>query len=288
LKTLTDARQIKNHIIQVFEKASLEESPQRQKELLTFVVSGGGYIGVQLIAALRDFLYRDLAKSYQTVDPANIRLILAEIKPKIISPLHTKLGAYVMNYLRKSGIDVRLKSRVTEIDANHVVINGKENIPTNTLIWVAGLLSNPQIARLDAKKDDIGRVFVNENLQLPDFPNVYAVGDCAHFADASGQPIPPKAHTAVRQAKVAVHNILASIEGRQPRRYVYSNPFEVIPLGPSNGVFSFYNLRLYGPIARFLWMAGYAILVPKMYNRIRISTDWLLSMIFGRDLNYLK
>ncbi len=289
LKSLSDARQIKNHIIGLFEKASMERDPERQKQLLTFVISGGGYIGVQLIAALRDFIFRDLTKCYRTVDPNNVRLILVEIEPKIIPRLHTKLGAYTMKHLKDTGIDVRLKSRVTEAHADHVVINNSEKVPTNTLIWVAGVLSSPQVTRLEAKKDKIGRVLVNDYLQMLDFPNVYAVGDCAHFPDPkSGQAIPPKAHTGVRQAKIAAYNVLADIEGKAKRPYVYSNPFEVIPLGPSKGIFSFHRLRLYGLPARLLWMAGYATLVPNMYNRVRISTDWILSMIFGRDLNFLK
>lgn len=289
LKTLSDARQIKNHLIGIFEKASMQIGFEKQKQLLTFVVSGGGYVGVQLIAAMRDFIFRDLAGCYPMVDPGCIRLILVEIEPKIIPKLHTKLGAYNMKYLRESGIEVRLKSHVTTTYSDHVVINNSEDIPTNTLIWVAGLLANPQIARLDARKDKIGRVLVNKYLQLLNFPNVYSVGDCAHFTNPStGQPIPPKAHTGVRQAKVAAYNILADIMGKEKRPYIYSNPFEVIPLGPTKGIFSFHSLRLYDLMARFLWMMGYATLMPNMYNRVRVSADWLLSMIFGRDLNLIE
>ena len=289
LKTLYDARQIKNQIIQVFEQASGENDPERQREMLTFVVSGGGYIGVQLIAALRDFIFRDLLKGYRMIDPKNVRLILVEITPKIIPTLHTKLGAYAMKHLRETGIDVRLKSGVTAAYPDHVVINNAEAVPCRTLIWVAGVLSNPCIAETDARKDTIGRVYVNGHLQLMDFPNVYAVGDCAHFADpVTGRPIPPKAHTGVRQAKVAAHNIVADVRGEKKRTYVYSNPFEVIPLGPARGVFSFHSLRLYGLPARFLWMAGYATLVPNLYNRVRITSDWVLSLIFGRDMSMLK
>jgi NADH dehydrogenase len=140
-----------------------------------------------------------------------------------------------------------------------------------------------------AGKDPIGRVYVNDYLQLLDFPEVYAVGDCAHFAHPkTGRPIPPKAHTGVRQAKRAAGNILADVRGEQKRPYNYSNPFEVIPLGPSRGVFSFHSLRIYGILARFLWMAGYATLAPNFYNRVRITSDWILSVIFGRDMSLLK
>jgi NADH dehydrogenase len=289
LKTITDARQIKNQIIEVFEQAASEKDAARQKELLTFVISGGGYIGVQLIAALQDFIFRDLLKGYSMIDRKNVRLVLVEITPKIIPTMHTKLGAYAMKHLRETGIEVRLKSEVTATYADHVVINDAELVPCRTLIWVAGLLCNPCIAETVAGKDPIGRVYVNDYLQLLDFPEVYAVGDCAHFAHPkTGRPIPPKAHTGVRQAKRAAGNILADVRGEQKRPYNYSNPFEVIPLGPSRGVFSFHSLRIYGILARFLWMAGYATLAPNFYNRVRITSDWILSVIFGRDMSLLK
>ncbi len=289
LKTLTDGRQIRNHIIKVFEQASIEKNPEQQRQLLTFIVSGGGYIGVQLVTSMRYFIFKDLAKCYKTINRNNIRIILVEIEPKLVSPLHTNLGAYIMRDLQSMGIEVRLKSRVTHAYPDHVKINGSEIVPTSTLIWVAGILSSPQVAQMDARRDNIGRVKVNEYLEVLDFPNVYAVGDCARFEDPkSGLPIPPKAHTAVRQAKIAAQNILADILGQEKRPYTYSNPFEIVPLGPSNGVFSFHGLRLYGLLARFLWMTGYATLIPRTYNRARILVDWLLSLIFGRDMTFLK
>lgn len=289
LKSLQDARQIKNQIIEVFEQAATERDPARQRELLTFVISGGGYIGVQLIAALRDFIYRDLLKCYPMIDRQSVNLVLVEITPKIIPVLHTKLGAYAMKHLRKTGIDVRLKSEVTAAYPDHVVINHSEVLPCHTLIWVAGVLANSRVAETLARKDPIGRVYVNWYLQLVDFPEVYAVGDCAHFTHPkTGGPIPPKAHTGVRQAKRAACNVVADARGEKLLPYSYSNPFEVIPLGPSRGIFSFHSLRLYGILGRFLWMAGYATLVPNVYNRLRITTDWILSLIFGRDMSLLK
>lgn len=289
LKTLFDAMQIKNHLISVFEQASIETDLEKKKQLLTFVISGGGFIGVQLIAAMRDFIFRDILKHYHSIDPGLVRIILVEIEPNIVPTLHEKLSAYVMRHLQKSGIEVRLASRITSAFSDRVVINESETVPTSTFIWVAGLLASPQIAQMDTRKDRIGRVMVNSYLQLLDFPNIYAVGDCASFIDPkSGQAIPPKAHTGVRQAKVAAFNILADIKGKEKRPYIYSNPFNVIPLGPTKGIFNFHSLRLYDLPARFLWMVGYATLMPNLYNRVRVSTDWMISTMFGRDLNFLK
>jgi len=289
LKTLRDSMLIRNHIIGVFERASTEKDLEQQKQLLTFIVSGGGYIGVQLVTELRDFIYGNLIRFYKTIDADNIRIILVETEPKIVSELHPKLGAYVMKHLQHMGIEVRLRSRVTRVWEDRVEINSIESVPTSTLIWVTGMVANPRIAELDIEKDNIGRVLVNEYLEVPGVSGVYAVGDCAHSKDPrSGQPIPPRAHTTVRQAKVVAHNILAEIRGRDKKPYRYSNTPEVVSLGASNAILRFHGLRVYGFVARFIWLVGYSSLVTGGYNRTRIIMDWLLSLVFGRDTTFLK
>ncbi len=289
LKTLRDSMLIRNHIIGTFEQASLERDPERQRQLLTFIVVGGGYIGVQLVAELRELIYRHLIRFYRATDPNNIRIILIEAEPKVIAELHEKLGAYAMRHLQRMGIEVRLRSRVTRVWENRVEINGMEIVPTSTLIWVTGVVANPRIAEVDAEKDSIGRVLVNEYLEVPGVPGVYAVGDCAHFKDPrSSQPIPPRAHTTVRQAKIVAHNILAELRGRDKKPYRYSHVAEVVSLGVSRAVFRFYGLRLYGFPASLIWLVGYSLLVTGTYNRIRIIVDWLLSFVFGRDTTFLK
>jgi len=284
LKSLYDSMLIRNHIIRLFEQAAVEKDVERQRQLLTFIVSGGGYTGVQLVTELRDFIYRSLLRLYRTINPNSIKIILVEVEPKIVAELHSKLGAYVMKHLQRTDIEVKLSSRVTRVWKDGVEINGVETVPTSTLIWVAGVVANMRIAELGVKKDSIGRVLVNEYLQVPAVPGLYAVGDCAHFkGPRSGQPIPPRAHTAVRQARIVAYNIIAEIRGRDKKPYRYSSNSEMVSLGSSGAVFRFHNLRLYGLPARFIWLVGYSLLVTGAYNRIRIIMDWLLSVIFGRD-----
>lgn len=289
LKTLHDSMLIRNHVIGVLEQASIERDSERQGQLLTFVVSGGGYTGIQLVTELRDFIFRNLLKFYKTIDATKIRIILIEAERKIVGELHTKLGAYIMEQLKDMGIEVKLKSRVTHVWEDRLEINGTEIVPTSTLIWAAGVVANPRIAELNVEKDSIGRVLVGEYLEVPGFPGVYAVGDCAHFEDPrSGRPIPPRAHTAVRQAKVVAHNILAEIRGREKKIYHYSNTAEMVSLGSSKAVLRFHGLRFYGFVAKLVWLAAYSLLVTGTYNRVRIIMDWLLSLVFGRDTTYLE
>jgi len=289
LRTLHDSMLVRNHIISIFERASVETDMEQQRQLLTFIVAGAGYTGVQVITELRDFIYKNLIRFYKTIEAENIRLILVEAEPKVVAELQPKLGAYVLKTLKEMNVEIRLRSRITQIWKDRVEINRTQIVPTSTLIWVAGVVAHPQIAELEVPRDNIGRVLVNEYMEVAGSPGVYAVGDCAHFVDPkSGQPIPPRAHAAVRQAKIAAHNILAEIRGRDKRPYRYSNPVEMVSLGASNAAFGFYHLRLYGLAARLIWLGAYALLVTGMYNRVRIVTDWLLSRLFGRDTTLLK
>ncbi len=289
LKTLHDSMLIRNHIVGVFEDAVTETNVERQRQLLTFIVAGAGYTGVQLVTELRDFVYKHLVKFYKKVDPDNIRIILVEAERKIMAELHTKLGAYAMRQLKQMGIEVRLRSRISRVWEDQVEINGRDRIPTATLIWVAGVVANPRIAEMGIDKDSQGRVLINEYLEVAGIPGVYAVGDCAHFVNPrSGRPIPPRAHTTVRQAKVAAHNILADIRRGNKKPYRYSQSGEIVSLGASKAVFRFHGLRLYGFPARLAWLGAYSLLAAGTYDRIRIIMDWLLSLVFGRDTTFLK
>ena len=289
LKTLYDSMLLRNKIIDLFEAVSSEKDLMQRRQFLTFIVAGASYTGIQLVTELRDFIHRSLIKFYRITDPKQVRIILIEPEAKIIPELPTKLALYVMKHLQEMGIEIRLRSRITRLSEDRIEINGMEEVPTNTVVWAAGVLANPLISELEVEKDELGRVFVNEYLEVPGHAGVYAVGDCAHFEDPqSGKPIPPRAHLAVRQAKVAALNILAEIRGRHKKPYRYSNPPEMISLGASRAVLRFYGFQLYGFSARFIWLSAYSLLITGMGNRSRIVLDWLLSFVLGRDTALLK
>jgi len=289
LKTLNDSRLIRNHIVKVFEQATIEKEPALQQKLLTFVICGGGHIGVQLVTELSEYIDRSLLKFYKMAGSGNTRIILVEAEAKIGADMHPKLSAYVTNHLKCIGIDVRLNSRVTRIYKERVEINGTDVVPTNTVIWVAGVVANPLTAALPVERDNMGRVFIDDYMALPGVPGVYALGDCAHFKDTrSGQIAPPRAHIAVRQAKTVAHNVLAEIRGRDRGKYKYSNAAEAVSLGGTNAAVRFYWLRLYGFPASIMWLVGYSSLVTGVANRIRIIMDWLLSSLFGRDVTFTR
>ena len=289
LKTLYDSQRIRNNIIKKFEQATAEKEIDYQKQLLTFVITGAGYVGVQVAAELRDFIFKSLINYYKMIPPENIRIILIEAESGVVSELDSRDRAYVMRQIKRMGIEVRLKSKVTRVFRDSVEVNGSEIIPTGTIIWLGGITANPKVAEVEVETDSIGRIIVNEHLEVEKFPGVYVVGDSACFIDMkSGLPAPPRAHVAVRQAKVAAHNILADIRGRDKKIYKFVKPPDLISLGTSKALFRFFGFRITGFTARLIWLGAYSLLVTGTYNRMRIIIDWVLSSFFGRDTTYVQ
>jgi NADH dehydrogenase len=287
LKSLVDGIFLRNHIINMFEQADLVEGAEQEK-MLTFIVVGGGYTGVQLVTEMRDFIIGSLIRHYPRVQRRIGRLILVQGQERILPDFDEKLAAYAFHQLREQGIEVRLRSRVTKVWDDGVELNGAESLPTCTVVWVAGVNANPVVAGLPVEKDSSGRVKVNDYLEVPGFPGVYALGDNAHVKDNAGHPLPATAHIAVRQPKVAAANILADLVGRPKRTYRYSYMGQLVSLGSRSGVVKFYGLRLPGLSARIIWLVIYLNIMAGLYNRTRVALDWLLGLIFGRDITLLR
>lgn len=288
LRTLWDGVLLRNHVIKCFEQADAEQDPARQRQLLTFVVCGGGYIGVQYITALQDFIHRSLIKYYPSVSRDMVRIMLIQPSERLLTNLPSYEAEYALRVLKRRGVEVRLNARVTAATDEGVRVND-EPVPTGTLVWVAGVTANHVVASLPVKKDHTGRVMVNEYFELAGHPGVMVLGDCAHFVDpATGETALPRAHNALRQAWVAADNLAAEVDGK-PRR-PYRNPFSggLVSLGTRSAVINAYGFRLHGFIARVIWLVAYSSLLTSAYNRVRVVSDWLLTLFFGRDTSMLE
>ena len=165
----------------------------------------------------------------------------------------------------------------------------KEIIASQTLVCVPGVVANPVISTVEANTDDRGRVAVNDYMEVIDFPGTYAVGDCAHFKDPiTGQVARPRAHVAVRQAKAAVKNIIADLNGKEKGKYIYSDSEEIISLGRSNALLRIRRIWIRGLLAVLVWVMSYSLLAYGKKNRMKIAIDWILSWIYGPDFIIIK
>ncbi len=287
LSTLRDCRLLRDHIIGILERASIEKDPVRRKHQLAFVVSGSGYIGVQIITELHDFVVKNIQRYYRSIPLQDVRMVLVETEATVMPKIDSKLRIFAEKHITRMGIETRVNSHIASYIQGNIKLNNDETIPAETVIWVAGQVAHLLVADLPVAKDSAGCVVVNSFMEIPDFQGVYAVGDCAHFDNPkTGLPIPPRAHTAVRQGKTAAHNILADLRGLGKKRYVYSEGGEFVTLGDSNAMMRIGRLRFYGFPTRILWLTIYTLLLSGTYNRTRVMLDWMLAIIFGRQLTY--
>lgn len=216
-KELRDAVRLRNHLIKCFEKAEQETDATRRRTLLTFILAGGGCTGVELAAEIHDFIFTSLIRFYRQIDPSEIRILLLEATRRIIPCVGESLAELALEKLRQKRVEVQLETPVAELLSEGCVLSTGEKIRADTVIWTAGVRANPVIEALPVGKDHLGRVKVNNHLQLPDHPEVYVLGDCAHFEDAaSGHALPPTAQVAIQQARVVAINLARRLQGKPP------------------------------------------------------------------------
>jgi NADH dehydrogenase len=201
------------------------------------------------------------------------------------------LAAYAIDKLQKRGIEFRLKTKIVGATPDRVELDSGDYIPTNTLIWTAGITPDPIIGTLQCERDKRGRIIVDEYLEVPSWPGVWALGDCAHIPDPkTGNPYPPTAQHAIREAKQTAHNIAATIrdKDRNKKPFQYTAIGTLAPLGHRTAVAEIKGFKFSGFFAWWLWRTIYLSKLPGLDRKIRVAFDWTLDLFFPRDIVQLK
>lgn len=283
MKSLADAVYLRNRLIEHLEEADFECCPALRAPLLTFVVAGGGFAGVETVAAINDFL-RDALEFYPHLNEEMLRIILVEFAPAILPELGGELGEYARAKLEARKVEFLLKTKVMAVSHRGVELSNGETIPTRTLIWTAGTAPNPLLGPLTCEKDR-GRIAVNEFLEVPGWPGVWALGDCASVPDKkTGRPYPPTAQHALRQGKVLGHNIAAAVKGGARKPFVFSTLGQLAAIGRRTGVAKILGFKFSGLIAWWLWRTIYLSKLPRIEKKLRVTLDWTLDLVFSKDL----
>src|SRR5262249_20090981 len=242
-KYLGDALVLRNHAIHALEEADIEPDPEIRRTLLTFVVAGGGLSGVEAVAELNDFV-RAAAKSFRNVRPEEIRVVLLHAGKLILPELPESLAGFAQGLLMKRGVEIRFETRLAGATADAALLSGGERIPTRTLVSTVPSGPNPLVAALACRKQ-AGRIVTDPHLELPAHAGVGAVGDGAWIADARpGQPSPPTAQHATREARCAAENIAASLSGGRKRAFAFKALGKMGALGHRSAVAEILGLRL--------------------------------------------
>jgi NADH:ubiquinone reductase (H+-translocating) len=286
-KYLGDALVLRNHIIHVLEEADIESDPDVRRALLTFVVAGGGFSGVEAIAELNDFV-REGAKSFRNIDRNEIKVILLHAGDLILPELPKSLATFAQRLLQKRGVDIRLNTRLSGATAEAALLGGGTRIPTKTLVSTVPSAPHPILASLPVQLER-GRIVVNDRLEVPDHPGVWALGDCALVPDVTtGQPCPPTAQHAIRQGKRLAANIVAELRGQPKRGFAFKTLGKLAGLGHRSAVADILGVKVSGVLAWLLWRAIYLMKMPGLDRQIRVASSWFLDIVLPADIVQLK
>jgi NADH dehydrogenase len=289
IKTLGDAIRLRNHVISILENADQTDDPEILSKLLTFVVVGGGFSGVETVGEINDFVRESVEKFYRNIDPEKIKIILISAGKKIL-PEIGDLGEYALKYLRKNGVEIITNTKLIDAESDLALLDNEMKIPNSTLIWAGGVTMDPVILTLDTEHSQRGSLVVGKFLDLKNHPNVFALGDCASIMDEqTGKPYPPTAQHAVREAKVVSDNIISSIKGDSSQRtFVFTSKGSMAKIGKRNGVALLMGKRISGFLAWFIWRQYYLSTLPSNEKKIRVALDWFADLFFPRDITILS
>jgi NADH:ubiquinone reductase (H+-translocating) len=286
-KYLGDGLVLRNHLIHALEEADIESDPEFRRALLTFVVAGGGFSGVEAVAELNDFV-RAGARGFRRIDPAEIRVILLHGGPLILPELPESLARYAQTLLQRRGVDIRLNTKLAGATAESALLEGGERIPAKTLVSTVPSAPNPLALALPCQKER-GRVVVNADLQVPGYPGLWALGDCAWCPDRStGQPCPPTAQHATRQGARLAKNLVATLRGEPTQPFAFEALGKLAALGHRKAVAEVFGFKLSGFVAWLLWRAIYLMKLPGLDRKVRVSADWFLDLVLPADIVQLR
>src|SRR5262245_986529 len=280
-KTLGDAIPVRNRTIATLEEADSECASGRG-QLLTFVVAGGGFAGVETIAGLNDFV-REALRFYPRIPSDRVRMVLVHAGPIILPELGDALGAYAQRKLAARGIEIVTNAKVSAVTDREVMLADGRRISSQLIVWTAGTSPHPLLHDLPCMLDR-GRVVVDETLAMPGYRGVWALGDCAVVPDRrSGRPHPPTAQHALREAKTVASNIAASLNGQPARAFSFRTIGQLAAIGRRTGVARVFGVNFSGFFAWWLWRTIYLSKLPRFEKKCRVAIDWTLDLVFTKD-----
>ncbi len=288
LKTLEDALDIRRRILGAFEAAELTDDPQRRRELLTFVVVGGGPTGVEMAGQVAEIAHDTLRHEFRRIDPDDTSVLLVEAADRVLTTFPATLSAHAVTALRRLGVTALLDHVVTDLDGESVTVRGSgraRRIPTRTVIWAAGMRAAPLADVLaaagGAPTDAAGRICVGPDLTLPGHPEVFVLGDMAgvHDVDGRARSLPGVAPVAMQAGRHAAATIRARLAGRPERPFRYVDKGNVATVGRLAAVADLRGLHLHGALAWLTYLLVHLFYLLGLQNRALVLLRWTVSFV---------
>lgn len=289
MKSIEDAIAVKNHIILMLEHAAQTGNYELQKTLLTFVVVGGGFAGVETISEINHFVRQSISKFYKSINPKNVNVILISSKDRILPEINEELANTALKFLEKEGITVLKNSRATDAGEEFVLLNNGEKISCATLIWTGGITMKKVISELKCEHGDNGRVKVDETLKIENRDNVFALGDCALIPDISTNSIyPSTAQHAIREGKIIAENLKISFDNKnQLKKFSFNSMGIMAIIGNRMGIATISGHDISGIMAWSIWRFYYLSKIPTFGKKIKVFVDWSIDFLLPRDVTLI-
>jgi NADH dehydrogenase len=302
MKTIDDAIVLRNHIIRILEQANLEQdNHDLRKSLLTFVVVGGGFSGVETVGSVNDFVRETIRQYYSNIYMTDVRILLVSATDNILEQIDESLGKFALEKLQENGVEFIMNSKVKGASKEKALLDNDTEIPCYTIIWTAGITQNDLIVSLNCEHGKGHRIIANNYLEVKNYESeVYALGDCASIPDPhTGKPYPPTAQHAIRQSDVVADNITLSIfakrrgkdrlEDNKKRKFDYKTKGMMAQIGRRTGVaILFGKIKLHGFLAWWLWRTYYLANLPTIKKKLKVIGDWTSDALFKPDVSQVQ
>jgi NADH dehydrogenase len=273
LKSLEDALELRRRILLAFEAAEREKNPELRQEHLTFAIIGAGPTGVELAGALREIAQLTLARDFRNFDPRHARVILIDAAERVLPEFPERLSHKAFQMLDARCVEVRTSCKVTALE-QHIVRFGDEEIRARTIVWAAGVRASPLTKFLGSELDRQGRVKVAHDLSLPDYPDVFVVGDCAHVVQ-DGRIVPMLAPVAIQAARCAAASIKRDLTGQPRKAFRYRDRGVLSTIGRKAAVARIGRVSLSGSVAWFAWVVVHILWLIGFRNRLAVMLEWI-------------
>ncbi|BAY83990.1 FAD-dependent pyridine nucleotide-disulfide oxidoreductase [Calothrix parasitica NIES-267] len=300
LKTVEDAIEMRRRIFMAFEAAEQETDEEKRRALLTFVVVGGGPTGVELAGAIAELAYGILKEDFRNIDTSETQVMLLEGMDRVLPPFAPELSAKAQKSLEDLGVSVVTKTLVTGIEGDIVTIKqGDESkqFGARTVLWAAGVKASP-LGKAIAEKtgsetDRAGRVIVEPDLSLKGYPNIYVIGDLAHFAHQTGRPLPGVAPVAMQEGQYVAKSIKQQLKGNTIPPFQYFDKGSLAVIGQHAAVVDLGFMKLTGFVAWLFWLLIHVYYLVEFDNKLVVMIQWVWNyftrnrgarLITGKDL----
>lgn len=286
IKRLGDALRLRNRVVRCLEEAAASADGERRRTLLTFVVIGGGYSGVETASQLLDLL-RDAVRIYPGIDASALRVLIVHRGRRLLPELDEGLAADAARFLEGRGLEIHYERSATRLAPDRLVLADGEEIASGTIVTTVGSAPHPFV-RDSGLPLSGGRIRTDATLRVEGCERVWAAGDCALVPNAeTGKPSPPTAQDAEAQGRRLAGNLAAALTDEPPRRFGYRSPGQIATIGHCRAVGRLWGVPVRGRIGWLLWRAVFLWKIPTLSARVRIFLEWNWAMFFRRDLGYL-